>query len=168
MHVQSTPSPQTMSYRRKAIKNAMEEGSWLQIQYQGEDRVVIPTRLEKSSQGKELLKGVLAENSQPRTFRTDRIEKFKVLPDSELDAEPFIRNLPDANGDLARLHEAIADDSKVVLEYKLPRLDKPVTMTVDPEGFDIQPDGSLALEAITQKGNQNSFRLDRICSVDFE
>lgn len=168
MHVQSTPSPQTMSYRRKAIKNAMEEGSWVQIKYHGEDRVVIPTSLVKSSEGKELLKGVLADSSEPRSFRTDRIEKFKVLPDSELAAEPFVRNLPDPTGDLARLQEAIAEDSKVVIEYQLPRLDKPVSMTVDPEGFDIQPDGTFALEAITKRGNERSFRLDRICSVDFE
>lgn len=168
MHVQSAPSAQTTSYRRKAIKNAMQDGSWLQLQYNGKDRVVIPTGLEKSSQGKELLKGILADSSEPRSFRTDRIEKFKVLPDSELAAEPFVRNLPDPSGDLARLQEAIADDSQVVIEYQLPRLDKPVSMTIDPEGFDIQPDGSLALEAITTKGNQRNFRLDRICSVDFE
>lgn len=168
MHVQSAPSAQTMSYRRKAIKNAMEDGSWLQIKYHGEDRVVIPTRLEKSSEGKELLKGVLAETSEPRTFRTDRIEKFKVLPDSELDADPIVNRLAKNDPALQCLQEAIADDSKVVLGYQLPRLDKPVLMTVDPQGFDVQPDGTLALEAITKKGNESSFRLDRICFVDFE
>ena len=167
MTIQSIPR-QTQTYRREAIREAIQEGDWLNLQYAGEDRVVIPQRLEKSAAGNELLRGVLADSSEPRTFRTDRIEKLRRLPDSDQDPTPQIERLARKNEDIARLQQAIAQDVPVTIEYQLPRSDKPVSMTIDPEGFDIQPDRSLALEAITQKGNERNFRLDRICSVDFE
>jgi predicted DNA-binding transcriptional regulator YafY len=164
----SSVNPQTQARRREVIREAIQEGDWLRLHYGGEDRVVIPQRLQQSSAGKELLRGVLAESSEPRTFRTDRIEKMRRLPDSDQDPTPQVEQLARHNEGIARLQQAIEREVPVRLEYHLPRLGKAVSMTVDPERFDIQPDKSLALEAITERGNQRSFRLDRICFVDFE
>lgn len=166
MLIQSSSS-RTQARRRENIREAIAEGDWLKIKYAGEDRVVIPQKLDTSSQGKELLRGVLAESSEPRSFRTDRIENLRRLPDSEQDAAPQIARLARRDENVAKLQEAVEDQCPVTMEYHIPGK-QPVTMTVNPEGFDIQPDKSLALEATNSKGQDRKYRLDRICSVDLE
>lgn len=153
---------------RAQIREAISEGDWLNLKYAGEDRVVIPQKLEKSSQGNELLCAVLADSSQFRTFRTDRIQSLALLPDSDQDPSPQVEVLAQSNPEVAKLQQAVSQDLGVSIGYRMPGLDQPITMSLDPNGFDIQPDGSLALEATNSKGLDRKFRLDRICSVDLE
>ena len=150
---------------REVLEEAVENKDWVELDYGGETRVVIPKRITDKH-----FKGVRAADSGFRCYTLEKVEGAEIVepPDAtevqelESDMCPAVRETAQA------LEQFIADDSQVEILYDHPQREEHTECVLDPEGLVWQPDNTLAVEAKLEGGPPFllTYRVDRI--LEFE